>query len=352
MRTTEVQQVPQSIDIRDFRGEHCGPPPHLSSETLEIQGRFVDVQLRTIIYHPTRINGLDGGSIDPNGSRTMFGIYVDSGAKDQLVQLVRGPSEFSVSKSDYEWELAQEKRILEVIAEYPPKPFLASSLPRAHKTNEAIYESTAPGVLVGDAVAIVAKAYRCGELSEYDAALILTKMNLSVRHSIAQLHDLGIKHHHAHVFPGNFNIDLQTGNATLFDYTLAASKNHPDTFTEVDYPVRKTLNAENLDEDIQAFEFSWQGALEAVGLPINLLEEFDVEAMDTAIAKLEPTVVRAALRSVGLNNVSGNDVQRVIELQGTVIGNAPDISYPKDTLSERLKTKLSLAKFAVSRFFS
>jgi hypothetical protein len=351
MRSSEHQSVPDTVDIRDLRGEYCDPPTQtITGETLEVQGRPLHVEVRAVVYHPTIKNWLDGGSVEPSGSRTVFGIFLSSGTAGQLIQLVRGPSEFSVSTNDDNWQLVQEKKILEAVGEHPPVSFVVAPLPRAHQTNERIYESTAPGILLSDALSIVADAYGRGELTAKEVALILRKMHSSVHQSLAQLHSLGIKHHHAHASPGNFNVDIRTANATVFDYTLAVSRDRPDTFMEVDHPVRKLLTADDLEEDIQTFELSWQQALAAAELSTTPLEDSDTQAMDAAIAQLEPAVIRAALRSIGFSGVSDNDVQSIIAAQEIVIGKAPDIFYPKNTANQRLKTRFALARRAIEEF--
>lgn len=352
MKTESLRSIPEKIDIQDVRRatDHFYSYGQVLASECIGGDKPIDIQLRSVAYRPTVKSPsiYDGVMEEPNGNRIMFGIFADNGLHRRLIQLVSGPSEFIVDGREDKSELRQEKKILAQIAKHPSIPFIAEPLPNALQTSEAIYGSTAPGIVLRHALDIIAGAYHSGELSKRELTLLLRKMHTSALVSLGNLHSIGIKHNHSHI--ENFNIDIRTGNATIFDYTYAVSNTAPDTII---HTKRRIFTADNFGEDIAEFQRSWREYLKHLKLDeVKLLSTPGNLEVETAIAKLAPTVIRAALYKLDVSNPSEEEIERIMTIQDELIGIAPTVRYPKNTFRQRLKTRLVNAKASVSGFIS
>lgn len=303
-----------AIDIDQAAREQA-----LSTESLLIQDVPIEVYVGPFTSLP-KLSSEDRDEESFNGQRTMFGVYARSSRRVHLIKLISGPAEFRVSEQENDDELLQERRALNVISRHSVSPSIVASLPRAFQSYDTIYESTAPGISSYRAIALIANAYHHGELTEQEVALMLARMHSSALQSLDGLHDLGIKHNHPH--RGNFNVDPATGFMTLMDYTFAE---------------KGRFTAPYLNQDNSEFESDWKIGLQDAGLSgIRAVDLADAGAANVAIAKLEHVVIRNALRELGFENVSNDEVERFIEAQLAAIEAAPAVVHPKSTLRKRI----------------
>jgi hypothetical protein len=326
----------ERVDIRKIELPWHWYSRAICDETVLLDDTPVAIELRAVQYSPT-IKDAQGWS-EHAGVRLMFGAFVRAGDNVRLIQHIAGPQQFSVSPHHFDLQLQQERRILELIAQQLAPDFVTMPLPHAYQARDVIYESTAPGIRMDEATEVIANAYANGELTEEDTSLLLEHMRDSAYSAIASLHSIGIKHNHAH--PRNFNIDLVDGSATIFDYTIAVSTQARDTEFMADNGL---VTAERMEDDFLEFETKWQALLLSAAVShLDYEREPDETTRNMALSKLLPMVVRRALREVGVDQVTDQAVVQVIEAQGRLISNAPDISYPKNTLRQRLRGRWAM----------
>ncbi|HSX30293.1 MAG TPA: hypothetical protein VLE99_00025 [Candidatus Saccharimonadales bacterium] len=292
----------------------------------------MDIELAPKTFTPTIQNPYDASS-DPNGLRTAFGTFVGIGTTRALVQLVHMPMVFTTHVSqDHGWEVRHERHILGLLSGCALSD-VVTPLPGAFQTNEVIYEWPAPGIRLDGALNLVGEAYRAGLISGSDAGLLLANMHDSGLAGLGILESYGIRHLHPH--RRNFGVSLRTGRAVPFDYTIAATQ---QTWAEL---VKRFPGIETMAQDDELFEQSWREGIVMAGLEaIELPSTYSDEELEEVLPHLEPLAVWAALGKVGLAEVSEDDIKQVMAAQARVIANAPDVRYPKDTLSEHLRWRV------------
>jgi len=266
------------------------------------------------------------------GKRTHLGVAVESqdGSKRTFVQSVAGPLWFRTKKPN-EPQLDRERTALRRTgaraADIGRRALRHSGLiapsPNAEPAEGELYETTAPGVGLLNAIWAVQTAYTAGRLSENEAANIFTSMYDAATSSLTAFHNTKLIHGHAHL--RNFIIDPATGNVQLIDYTLAVKKN-----LILNWARRNTVGADewNAAQDRARFKREWKEQIEKIGLSPTT-SHLSMEERKVAAAQLERAVALDALHKVTGVYPSEGEIDRFIDIQHDLISDAPTVTYPQ-----------------------
>jgi hypothetical protein len=314
------------IDIRHVGEAAQDRPKILASQWLDLRGTQVVVDVASVVLPATE-------GLRPTGDRTAVATFATVHAVCEQLQLVRGPLLFAAHKSrGRDCEVRREWRTLNALGN-GVTPGAVHFVPDAPQTPARVYESTAPGVPLQDCIEWIADAYQGSGLSERHTALLLARIYHSARSGLHTLHQAGIEHRHPH--ERNFNVDLQTGHATLFDYTESVVRHRVAGW------YHRSAWRDAAQRDTEYFDGIWQRRLETHGLSaVKTPAEDNYGDMQQAVGRLETVATRAILAKLGLTALPDADIQQVIAAQDWLIGRVPDIYYPHSTDTDRRRPRL------------
>lgn len=306
------------IEMSDISGPH---EMVLAQQELWLddQQTSIKVQLKPTAHK------LTGGYGQEIGERTVFGVYIqnEDGTRNVHEQTIGGPVRFTVH-DPADPQLTRERTALEHIRNRVAMNAggLILPTPGARESQTELYENTAPGIGLKDAVFCIKQAENLGRLSHEEAVAILGRIHDSAIQALDNFHSTGLIHGHAHL--RNFNVDTATGRSSLFDYTLAIQDGQDVATARAEW---WGMNDSNSSEDLARFEGRWTETLAANGLtPAN--SQLDEAEQNKAVAKLERVVALVALWNTTGTPPSDNEIDGYLRARRDLVSDAPTIVYP------------------------